>query len=496
MARSGVVVELGFLRIDGRKKTPLFQQIYDCLQTAILQGRLVSGSKIPSSRELVRQLGVSRTTVVMAIDQLVAEGYLRTISGSGTFVCDDLPQSVALDSENKHAMVTSIEVEQCLSSRGRRFLDEKIGRLKDESLRPFCPGVPAVDQFPVATWAQLVRRMWKSLDPSDLSYGPTGGYLPLRKELAKYLGAHRGVRCTANQVIITAGTQQAIDLIARLCLDERDEVLFENPGYKSAFDCFQAHGVHLVPLAVRDRGHQIEHALSRYPRAKLAYVTPSNQFPLGVTLPIEKRMALLEWAAQGDRLIVEDDYDSEFRYGQKPIPAMQGLDQQGRVLYVGSLSKVAFPGLGMGYLIVPENFVALFQRALATSARSTSIVDQFVLHEFMREGYFARHLRRIRKVHAERWEAFAVELKDQLGHQFRLIGNRAGLHCTALLKKRKNDKSVVKTFAKAGVASRALSEYYLPTTPANERDPGVVFGFACATPKQIRKYVGRIAEVI
>ena len=496
---SNTVVELGFVRLDGRRRAPLFRQLYDSIRAAILDGRLTANSRIPSSRDLVKQLGVSRTTVVTAIDQLIAEGYLQTAVGSGTFVSREIPTDRPFLREVPEPEAGQLRPANStqLSSRGQVFAGKTIAPAPFSGpIKAFRPGVPALDQFPVAIWSQLVRRMWKQLTPRDLSYGPPAGYFPLRQELAKYLSAHRGVRCTAEQVILTGGTQAAIDLVARLCLDTGDEVLFENPGYTSARHCFLGQGARIAPMKIDANGLAFAAAKDAFPNARLAYVTPSHQYPLGHTLPIEKRMELIRWAANGNRWIVEDDYDSEYRYGQKPIPAMQGMDSAGRTLYVGSLSKVAFPALGLGYLIVPAGLASAFEAALATSTRPTSMVDQFVLHEFIREGHFARHLRRMRKTHAERHDVFVSEMERHLPDVFTILGTGAGLHCAAQLRNRRNDTAVASQLAEIGIITRPLSGYYHSSTPKRDRISGLVFGFAPATPGQIRYAVRRMAEVL
>jgi GntR family transcriptional regulator/MocR family aminotransferase len=490
------VNELGFLRLDGRRKLPMFRQLYDQIRKAILEGRVKSECRIPSSRDLMEQLGVSRTTVVSAIEMLIAEGYLVTSHGRGTFVSSDIPdeqvkpQRIVAEESSKNSSASNH-----LGQYGKSLL--KLGRanLHTGESHPFCPGEPALDEFPLDVWSRIVRRIWKSIDPRKLSYGEPAGYGPLRVQVADYLSVRRGVSCDPSQVMIVNGTQQAVDIVARISLDHGDEVLFENPGYVSARDAFSKRGAKVLPMNVGASGANVEEAIRKHGDARLAYVTPSHQYPLGVTLPIEKRLALIRWANESQSLILEDDYDSEYRYSQQPLPCMQGLDQGARTIYVGSFSKVVFPALGLGYAIVPTSMVTAFENALRLVSRLGSQVDQIALSEFIREGHFVRHLRRMRKTHALRREVFVAELKKRLSDKLEVIGTPAGLHCTSIIKTKQSDIDLVARFAEMGVVARALSEYYLPGTPKRLRKNGLVFGFAASEPQRIRKRIREIAEL-
>ncbi|MFK7822207.1 MAG: PLP-dependent aminotransferase family protein [Planctomycetaceae bacterium] len=500
MPRAHSAMTLGFVRLDARRKLPLFRQLYDSIREAILDGRLVANTRLPSSRDLVTQFGVSRTTVVTAIEQLIAEGYLQASVGSGTFVSSEIPNDHPFRQSTRTESLAPQPVPPLttiLSPYGLRAANAGRMGLDDRAdLKAFLPGVPALDEFPVEVWSKLVRRTWKELKPRDLSYGDAVGYLPLRKSLANYIGANRGVRCTPNQILIVHGTQQAIDLVARMCVRPGDKVLFENPGYVSARSCFLSHGAVISPMRVDREGLHLAEALESSPTARLAYVTPSHQYPVGITLPVERRLELLNWARQNNGLIIEDDYDSEYRYAEKPIPAMQGLQSGDHSFYIGSLSKVGFPALGLGYLVVPESLANPFERALAAMTRPPSLVDQYVLHEFIREGHFARHLRRMRKTHQARREAFVSEMQKQLPDVFTIIGSDAGLHCAALLEAGRNAEEVVEILSGAGIITRSLSAYYLPGTPKFQQLSGLIFGFACCTPGQIRSAVRKMAKLL
>lgn len=487
--RSKQIAEFGFLRLDGRRKAPLFRQLYEQLRLAVLQGRLNANDRIPSSRDLVNQLGVSRTTVVTAIDLLIGEGYLQTIQGKGTFVCSEIPDEVLLpEGVDEFSAPRDIGTENQLSEFGLAAAGFNRMPWATGAPVPFCPGEPALDEFPIEVWSRIVRRVWKSLALTDLSYGEPAGYMPLRSQIADYLSVHRGVNCDASQVMIVHGTQQAVDIIARITLNPGDQVLFENPGYLSARSALEQRGAKIVPMPVDDDGARVREATSQFPGARLAYVTPSHQFPLGVTLPIERRMELIKWAEEHGALILEDDYDSEYRYSGRPLPCLQGLDRSARTIYVGSFSKVVFPALGLGYAIVPKPMISAFENTLKLTSRPGSQTDQIVLSEFIREGHFIRHLRKMRRTHAYRREIFVANLEKYLGDKLTLVGGAAGLHCTTLLRaKSKPDTAVASRLAGIGIIARPLSSYFTDTTERAQRKNGLVFGFACTTPAMIKR---------
>ena len=499
------IIGAGVVKLDARKKEPLFRQIYNGIRDSILEGRLTKGTALPSSRELAAQLNVSRMTVVNAFDQLLAEGYLTAVQGSGTFVSDDLPEEKQLArfqfavekprSKSLHSPGTY------LSAGGKRLTNiaGDSRNASDDKLRPFCPGVPALDQFPFEVWAKLQRQVWRRATPQDISYGSAAGYGPLRKSIADYVQAFRGVRCEAAQVMVVSGTQQAIDVTSRLLIGDDDHVLFEDPGYRTARAAILAAGATVVPMPVDENGADVSYGIRKYPRARMAYVTPSHQYPMGVTLSVERRMQLIEWAEQNQSVIVEDDYDSEYRYAQHPIPSLQGLDQSGRTVYIGSFSKVVFPAMSMGYAVVPPAMVGAFESALGLISRPPASIDQMVLNEFIGKGHFERHLRRMRKVHQERRTALVDSIEEHLAHKLQIVGSDAGLHCTARILGNQSDIAIAKRVRCRGIAMRALSECLLEKPQAAKRVKGyngLVFGFACSTPAAIRKAIREIAEVI
>ncbi len=489
----------GIVKLDGRLKRPMFRQIYDSIRDAILDGRLSKNFALPSSRDLAAELGVSRMTVVSAYDQLTAEGYLTSAVGRGTFVSDELPeehQLVRFQKRKKSAIESTHPTGPYLSSVGRRYLQERdsLPNFMAGTLKPFRLGVPALDQFPIDAWNQLNRKRWKQFSAGDLSYGHPAGYEPLRKSIAEYVQAFRGVKCDHHQVMVLSGTQQAIDVTAKLTLGPGDPVLFENPGYRTARAAIRAMGAEIVPMPIDENGAMIGEGIRRSPKARMVYVTPSHQFPMGVTLSIERRMELIEWASRQNAIIIEDDYDSEYRYAQRPIPSLQGLDSSQRTVYIGSFSKVVFPALSIGYAVVPPGLANAFETALAIVGRPPSILDQVILNDFIKEGHFGRHLRRMRKVHQQRRTTLVDSIESKLGDKLRIVGSDAGLHCTARLLSNQRASLVADRIREAGVTIRDISEYECVMTHPEERTNGLVFGFACATPGQIQSAVRTIID--
>jgi GntR family transcriptional regulator/MocR family aminotransferase len=511
MGKTTSSIELGFIRLNRRKRKSLATQLYQALSQAILDGQLAKGFRLPSTRGLAEDLGVSRTTVISAFEQLTAEGYLTGAVGKGTFVSEQLPEERQLakfrplhEKQTAIAQTKNREPTKQLATKPGRKL--KLGQYAkalesanvqlpnhgDENLIPFLPGVPALDEFPVDVWARLVRRRWKAPNASGLSYGSPVGYAPLRSAIAEYVRAFRGVKCDEDQVFVVSGTQQAVDLIARLVIDKGDRVLFENPGYNGARSAFESEGATIVPVEIDGSGMNIDQAIEKSRGARMVYVTPSHQFPMSVTLSIERRMKLIDWAKKTGSLIFEDDYDSEYRYAHRPIPSLQGLGDGENTIYVGSFSKVIFPSLSMGYVIVPKSMTNIVARSLSLSSRPASTMDQMILTDFIAEGHFARHLRRMKQIHQQRRIALVESVETHLSDHLEIVGCEAGLHCAALLKNHLDDRDICERLDDIGVVARPLSNYFVE---GKTDKPGLLLGFASATPARIRNAVKKMKSV-
>lgn len=491
---------VSFLPIDQvASSSPLYRQIYDGLRVAILKGEVTSGARLPSSRLLATQLAVSRMTVINAYDQLFAEGYLEGRAGSGTFVADKLPEEFfrtgklsGLGQKSQSPIDTG---ELRLSTHGRYIEKNRARILKHEgptSNVAFQHGLPAVRQFPFDIWAKIVQRHYKYSSGALQGYGDPAGYWPLRQAIAAHLRASRAVNCDAGQVIVTSGAQQALHLIAGVLLDRGDKVLIEDPGYLGARDVIEALGTVVVPVPLDDEGLDLDAAKRLGRNARLTYVTPSRQFPTGTTMSLSRRMGLLEWAAAEDGWVVEDDYDSEFRYAGRPLASLQGLDKNGRVLYTGTFSKTIFPGLRLGCLVVPESLVDIFAAARSIIDLHSPLTDQAVLAEFIGEGHFERHLRKMRTLYKLRQEVLVAETRKMVGGMIEIDKADAGMHLVGWLPAGVDDKEVSQKAAASGLFAAPLSNYCL-NRPARG---GLLLGYTAFEEKEIKRGVRALAKAL
>lgn len=432
---------------------PLYRQLYDAVRDAVLSGTLPSGERVPATRTLARHLGVSRNTVLEAFEQLFAEGYLETEQGKGTFVAE----GIAVLSEGQAADKEIPSQTPVLSARGQLLASSSLAHSQDQQ-RPlaFQAGLPALGHFPWKLWTRLTAQAAQHIanNPQRMGYIHSAGVPELRSALADYLRASRGVRCTAENVLIVSGTQHAIDLTVRLLVDPDEAVWLENPGYSSGHAVVTALGAKVIPVPVDADGLAFEHA----PEAgKLAYVTPSHQYPLGMTMSLRRRLALLEHAKTHDLWLFEDDYDSEFRYAGKPLAALQSLDTHQRVIYAGTLSKVLFPGLRLGYVVVPPTLVDAFAAARALVDRTPPVLSQMTLALFIQEGHFARHIRRMRKLYQARRQALLEHIQPigWLEH----LPSDTGLQFSVRLPDGWDDVAVSHVLLHAGIEAKPLSSY-------------------------------------
>lgn len=463
--------------------------LYQELRDAMLSGRLPAGVRLPPSRELARQHGVSRGTVLAVYEQLAAEGYLTGTVGQGTTVSASLPGLTKLNPPARSVLVAT---PPRLSRAGQQLaatpfpLDE--GHLP---LRAFRPNHPDLSAFPLALWNRMVARRSNALRPAGMGYGPAGGDGALRQAIADHLRYAQRIVCRPEQVLILASAQQGLDLCARLLLDPGDRVWLEDPGYPGARDLFAAVGAQLIAVPVDGLGLDVAAAQALAPDARLAYVTAAHQSPLGMPLAIERRLALLAWARAQGAMVIEDDYDGEFRYHGPPLAALKSLDDD-RVIYLGSFSKRLFPALRLAYLVVPESLVDPLTSAMSLTCRQVSPQMQRVLGEFIAEGHFARHLRKMRLRYAERAEVLQQACQQQLAGLLSLSPIHTGLDATALLPAGWDDRQVVAQLLEAGIEARALAFYQIARPPP----PGLILGFSAFDGAQIRAGVAGLAQVL
>jgi GntR family transcriptional regulator / MocR family aminotransferase len=481
--------ELPFaLPTDGR---PLQAAISDAIRSAMQVGRLPPGARLPSSRDLARQLRVARGTVVLAYEQLRGEGYLRAARGAGTSVVDSFPERwFAPDSPSTSAPRTNRGV--ALSKRGALLARSSFPYRLLPPARPFLPHYPAVDAFPSALWGRLIARHARDPRPDRLRGVDARGYEPLREAIAEHLRVHRGVECSGDAVLIVSGTQQILDLAARLLLDDGDAVWMEDPGHFGAREVLEGAGARLVPVPVDGFGIDVDEGIAKAPGARMAYVTPARQSPLGAALPVDRRLKLLDWARRNGAWIFEDDYDSEFRYEGRPLPALQGLDRHGTVLYSGTFSKTMFPGIRLAYAVLPDALLDPFAAALSTVTRFQPLLTQMALTDFLAEGDFARHLRRMRMLYAERREALLAALESELAGQIEIAGSSAGLELVARLRPGVNDRAVAKIAMGLDLVVVPLSKYAIQRPQRG----GLVLGFAAVSSARSRRAVPALHAAI
>jgi len=480
------------LLLDSNVATPLHRQLYEGLRGAILSGRLSAGTRLPSTRILARELHVSRNTVLNAFEQLLAEGYVEGQTGSGTYVSHVLPDDL-LRVQALPAAQSPAAANRRLSGRGSLLANTPVTISRDQGPpRAFRPGLPSFDTFPFDVWTRLVARHWKRPPPELLSYGDPAGYRPLREAIAAYLRAARGVQCAADQVIVVAGSQQGLDLAARVLLDPGDQVWIEDPGYVGARGALRSAGAQLVPVPLDGEGLRVAAGIERCARARMAYVTPSHQYPLGVTMSLSRRLALIEWAHRMGAWILEDDYDSEYRYSGRPLPALQGLDLENRTVYLGTLSKTLFPSLRLGYLVVPPDLTDAFIATKALADRHAPSVEQAVLTDFITEGHFARHIRRTRMLYAERQAALVEAAAQELNGLLEIAPAEAGMHLVGWLPAGIDDTTISQRAARAGVDAPALSSYALEPLSRG----GLLLGYAAVDETEIRQGIQRLGSAL
>lgn len=493
MSKRSPSIDLAHVSLDKASSQPLHRQLYGAIRSAVLQGTLLPGTRIPSTRDLSASLGISRNTVVAAFEQLIAEGYLESRVGDGCYVSQAVMESLPT---RQHEIPQCIEQKTPmpgLSERGLTIMHMPANSNSDEGeVRAFRVGGPGIDEFPVRIWSRLTAHHWRRSAKLLIGYGSNLGYAPLRQAISAYLGASRGVQCSPEQVIITSGAQEAFQLIAFLLLNPGDAVWTENPGYRGARAALLVAGARLIPVPVDDQGLDLEAGIRVYPTARMAYVTPSHQYPMGVTMSLARRLALIDWARRAGAWIIEDDYDSEFRYHSRPLASLQGLDGGQCVVYIGTFSKILFPALRLGYMVIPEALVDRFQAVLQPLNHHLPGVEQAVLTDFLTEGHLARHIRHMRQLYAERQQFLIETIQTILGPDLQIGTTEAGLHVTGLLAEGLDDRAVSTAALRCGIEAPALSSYSLEPLAQG----GLVLGYAGLSSAQIRAGVESLSKAI
>ncbi|WP_439112385.1 PLP-dependent aminotransferase family protein [Hydrogenophaga sp.] len=480
-------------RLGAQDALPLHRQLYEALRRAMLDGKLAAGERLPSSRDLAQDLNLSRNTVVAAINQLSVEGYLASRVGSGTYVNDSVPRTLPGQSGRRAGGPARAAVPSGrLSARGVALSTTFCAT--ELEVQPFTPGIADFSAFPLTLWQRLQNKHWRMTYPDMLDYATSGGHAPLRRAVADYLRVFRSVQLDADQVIITTGTQQSLELCARLLADHGDTVWAEDPAYWGAVKAFMATGLHIHPVEVDVEGIRPTEADNAKP-PRLIYLTPSHQYPTGAVMSLPRRHQLLATARAHGAWVLEDDYDSEYRFSGPPISSLEGLDTDGRVLYMGTFSKVLYPGIKLGYLVVPKPQVAAFKQAHYDLNRPGQMPLQAALAEFIEMGHFSSTLRRSRQSYAERRHCLLQALAPVLNEHSegpRITGAEQGLHLCLRLPNHVNDRALAQRLAQQGITVRPLSAYCLARTDLR----GLVIGYGYAPLADIARHGTVLAAAV
>jgi GntR family transcriptional regulator / MocR family aminotransferase len=460
--------------IDRADDEPIQQQIARQMRELVLGGRLKPRAKLPSTRALAEQLAVARATVVEAFEQLAGEGYIETKLGSGTTVAAELPEVLlAAGRKTTKAIVKT----------------KAIGR---DPARPFRSGLVDWESFPHDEWGRILGRFWRNPPITLLEHNDPFGWLPLRSAIASHLFEWRGIDCDSAQVVMTAGGSDAFDLIRRALFQAGDQMWLEDPGYATARRVFSLGGLEIVPVPVDGEGLVVSQAINRAPHAKAAFVTPARQYPTGVTMPLSRRLELLEWAKHANALVIEDDYDSEYRYVGRPLPAMMSLDRTSRVIYSGTFSKVFSPIIRLGFIVVPQRLVEVFQTERRVYGAPPSLLVQPALAQFMEQGQFAVHIRRMRRLYASRRQALLNVLLQHDGTLFNVDAPPSGLQVMLRLPDSVNDEEVVHALANAHIDVQSLSTHFV----GRKKQQGLLLSFAGFVEKDLVEAAHSLIKII
>jgi len=459
------------------------------LRRLILDGTLARGQKLPSTRELAQELSLSRITVKSVYEQLVAEGYAMARTGAGTFVADGLDFEATPKTRRPRRKAKLPDVE--ISERARTIMSSKASTRHGET-NPFRPGVPALDLFPIKVWNKYLLDAMTISERRNLSYGEVNGSTALRASIAKHLTDARGMQVDPDQIVITAGAQQAFVLIAFVLLNQGDTVWYENPGHIAGRDVMQIMGANVAPVPIDSEGMDLNFAVEKHPKPTLIFTTPSHQQPLGTTMSLVRRVALLNYAQENGAWIIEDDYDSEFRYKGRPLPALSALDAERRVFYVGTFSKSMFAAIRLGYIVVPPGLVETFANARNLLGQNSSAVVEQALSRFMDDGRYVEHIRKMRRIYQGRRDVLFDCLTKYCADSLEPQPTDSGMHMLAWLRNGIDDQVAHRAILEAGIESLPLSVYCIEPL---ERS-GIVLGFSGADERRIPKLVKRMSETL
>jgi GntR family transcriptional regulator/MocR family aminotransferase len=477
------------ITVNRKAGTPLYEQVYREYRAAILRGDIRPGQQVPSSRDLAGEIKVSRFAVLQAYAQLHAEGYFESKAGAGTFVAPSLPEQFL-------SMHRSAQSTNFLSGpRPISHLASLWAPLPPADLRrwgSFGVHQPALEEFPFQVWSNLVARHSRNPPASAVHNIDPLGSERFRQEICNYLRTARGVNCDFRQIMVVSGSQQALDITARVLFDDGNKLFMEEPGYSLARRAFTAARCRIITVPVDRDGMDIAQGEMRHKNVRAAFVTPSHQFPLGWTMSIARRLQLLDWAQRTGAWIIEDDYDSEYRYGSKPIASLQGLDVNSRVIYIGTFSKVLLPSLRVGYLVIPPDLVDHFAAVRFAIDIFSPYLNQEVLADFMHLGHFGKHIRQMRQLYGERRQLLIRALQDEFGDFLEIHGSDAGMHLTVSLPEGYDDQEIVRRAAQERLWLWNLSSLYLDTKPRH----GFILGFGSTPTAQITQAVRRLRSVV
>lgn len=477
------------MALDFASRTPLYRQISLWFQRAIRAGQLQPGQRVPSTRALARELRISRIPVLSAYELLVAEGYFEPFGGAGTCVSQSIPD--AFPRPEREDLPAASEPQP----RGRRTVSRRAAGMHGPAqiwLRE-CRACTDLEHFPIELWSKLVTRHIRKMSTDVMGYGEPMGHWPFREALAEYLGAFRAVNCHPSQILVTTGAQQSLQISALALLDPEDQAWIEEPGYPGTHQALKAAGARLVPVPIDGQGLDVAYGVRNANRARAAYVTPARQYPMSVTMSAARRIELLSWAERNGSWIVEDDYDSEFRFSGNPLASLQGLDTDGRVIYVGTLTKVMFPALRLGFAVIPPDLIGSFlDIRTATDTLSTSVLYQMAMTDFIREGHFSRHIRRMRAVYQERRRLLAEGIRMRAQGILEVVGDEAGLSLLALLPPGVDDVDIANRAPRMTIAVFPLSRCHANPPPRG----GLIMNYANIDVREIPAMVSALKSII